>query len=249
MNLDPPRDDERSGLGSGWRVTLSLTSPEYELRNLAEYWASMERAIAVGRRNFEARIEKEAAERSMSPEEADDFYDFHSDEYGRWDAVFPSVLRANMVLSSVGLLESSLSRLCDDLTSELAGRTELPWLRPRACFKRDTGLIRCRKFMLENLRIDFARSARWQSMLGVQKIRNALAHAGGDINALSPKHGQLARAAVAQLRRRGVSETQLGRIEFSAGFPEWLIGEFREFALELERTCMANRLIGPIFWP
>ena len=87
----------------GWSLQLFQIVIDIEMDNLRDYSETLETLINLRKNEFDISVDARAAE--IDEALRDDFYEYHSTEYGQLTKVFPSLLRSSLFVSSYSRLE------------------------------------------------------------------------------------------------------------------------------------------------
>lgn len=158
-----------------------------ELRRLNSHSIMMKTALL---RNHFEKIEKVFQEESenlymecqledarTSNHEDDEQHDYRaSDSLLEIEFIYLRMHRYSAILTAYSYLESSMNKLCETLQKEKNIMTPISE-------RSGAGINRCKKYLKEFASINFkAISRTWGDLALLNKVRNCIMHAGGDVN-------------------------------------------------------------------
>ncbi len=91
--------------------------------NLREHTRLMEDLLAQELASLQKRVEKTA--KTMSQEEAEDFYDWNSDDHWKLSEVIPNMQRQSSLVTMYSFLESQLFGVCRYVGNAAESRVSL----------------------------------------------------------------------------------------------------------------------------
>jgi hypothetical protein len=146
-----------------------------DLENLEKYRQVMETALKEQKRSFEEWMDKQAEE--LTDDEKTEFFDYYSDEHWELSDVFPSTLRSSLLVAAYSVLEKQLVDCCEDLWN----KNKYP-VKPK---NPDRGIIfKARKYLTDHARISIPdTSPNWSDIVAYNRIRNAIVHNDGKLDA------------------------------------------------------------------
>ncbi|MCP3026862.1 hypothetical protein [Halobacillus sp. A5] len=145
------------------------------LDTIDSYVEQMEHAINEKSEQL-ARITEERA-KDMPEEVADEYYEFHYDDFHRLERDFPSLLRYSIVTAVISTIEQALVRTCR------SHYDENPNLKHYRKYGDKNNLEKFSYYIMEQMNIDFPNeSEEWEFILNVYNVRNNIVHSNGRIN-------------------------------------------------------------------
>lgn len=143
------------------------------INHLRKYHTELEEMIEGKLTEFNEIIDNDV--KDLSPEDADTFYDFHSDEYWELKDEFPNTLRKSIFNLTFSYFEKQLKKICLDITPEGEGL-------PKKTNNKES-IIEFYKIYIEsklNKKLDDKKEI-WKSIDQNRMIRNQLIHDYGEL--------------------------------------------------------------------
>lgn len=143
---------------------------DYQVDELTQFCAKVESSLKKELREHDKWVRSQAAK--TSPERQDEVYEWYYDEHRQLEDVFPSLFRGALFVFSYSVLEHNLDRLCRTVRG--IGRLQLA---PEDLA--DKGINRSRKYLEKVANMPPIVGPEWEALTHYNKMRNAIAHAGG----------------------------------------------------------------------
>ncbi|MBE0427405.1 MAG: hypothetical protein IBX72_12285 [Nitrospirae bacterium] len=140
-----------------------------------DYVLEIESKFSHDLKSLEKRHEKEIRQKGTDAEFEDYLTDFYAEEFHRIDRIFLRTFRYSAVVTIYSLLETSMNSLCSILKQMKGINIELEEIR-------GDGIERAKVYLKKACGIKFPeRSHAWSELQKLNKIRNCIIHAEGDI--------------------------------------------------------------------
>lgn len=140
-----------------------------------DYVLELEAKFSRDLKSIEEKYEKEIRQKGADAEIEDYLRDFYAEEFHRIDRIFLRTFRYSAVVGIYSLLETSMNSLCSILKQMKGINIEIEEIK-------GDGIERAKTYLIKTCGIKFPeRSHAWPEIQKLNKIRNCIVHAGGDI--------------------------------------------------------------------
>lgn len=154
----------------GW-IGFMCSMFENRMSTVLELHELTEQTINTEKLNFQTYLEQEA--KGLEEDIKQEFFEFHQDEYFKYRDDFPTISRSSLFLSSFFALENFLHELCMYLEKHSDLKIE---------DAKDNGILKYKNFLKQFTKDDhFFGTKTWQKIIFYRDLRNAFAHANGDL--------------------------------------------------------------------
>ncbi|WP_242313923.1 hypothetical protein [Bacillus cereus group sp. BfR-BA-01355] len=145
---------------------------ESRLDKVCDLHEITESTIFNEKKSFEEFLEKEASE--LDEESKQDFYEHYQDEYFKFRDDFPNISRSSLFMNCFFSLENFLYELCCHFDSNSERKLK---------DAKDRGLRKYKNYLKQFVSDkSFFATPLWESIMFYQELRNALAHADGNLD-------------------------------------------------------------------
>jgi|GEM_PF-5287087 len=153
----------------------------YPFGTLREYFDSVQVLLTDERKRTLDWMKRETAK--LSQEEKNQFCEWHSEEYGKLEDSFPSVLRDSLFIAIYIELEEKLKFICSVLAYE--NKCTIPVHEWRGKI-----LEKAKSSLKKDIGISWSVSSKlWDEILKIRRVRNVLVHNGGWLNGAKSSNG------------------------------------------------------------
>ena len=162
------------------RIIKSRT--ENELEEVKQYYEELEYKFQRDKKRLSKRYDKEVGNGKLDPETKYQLDEYFSEEHYIIESIFLKTFRYSTIVTVYSLLEISLNDLCCYLCNTKKLALSLDELR-------GDGIERAKLYLAKVCLVDFPETGNeWNEIQKLNKIRNCIVHAQGDIeNAKSPQ--------------------------------------------------------------
>jgi len=204
--------------------------PDLALDNLKDYLQEVETYLEKAQKDFETRVEAQAAE--LSPEVRDEFYEHLSDEHWQYREVFPRILRNSFLVTMHSVLQHELAGMCKLLQRE----KDIPmsWRKLKG-----SATERAKVYISKLGGLDFPMGQSWTEINSYVTIRNCIVHNAGKIGGFSREKELRDYCS----KREGISIDGRGNVVLSEGFCLQALSTLRAFFKELYDSYEGNRAL------
>lgn len=199
---------------------------QFELDKLSDYLQRTEAFLEDEKVKFGDWMDAQA--KRMSTEDAEQFYEWHSDDWAAVYEDFPRTLRYSLIVALYSNLEQFVRRVADAARHRSGELLEPNDLAGSAIlFKHQT-------YLKKVIKINFPdQTPAWQHIVAMNKIRNAIVHEQGLIRATKKDLAAIV-AADADLSEES------GQIVLSLNYLARTITHLKTFGDELAARCSAH---------
>lgn len=176
-----------------------------ELEKVKQYYEELENKFQSDKKRLSKRYDEEVGNGKFDAEIKYQLDEYFSDEHYIIESIFLKSFRYSMIITVYSLLEISLNDLCHYLRNSKKLALSFDELRGE-------GIERAKLYLTKVCLLDFPESCKeWNEIQKLNKIRNCIVHAMGDIeNAKSP---QKLRNIIANTNGLGLENERFIRID------------------------------------
>lgn len=155
-------------------VGLVFSSFLYELDITKQMISTTESLLTDHAQNQKRIIDQNA--KSLTDEQKEDYYQFHSDDHYHYNITFPNIFRYSMLTYIYSMFEKYLNDLCIILKRQLNIKIDLKDIN-------GNGIKRAELFLSKVIEIPFPhQNSEWQSIINIfSEIRNIVVHRNGEL--------------------------------------------------------------------
>lgn len=153
-----------------------------KLEEIKQYYEELERKFQADKKQLSKRYKEKVADDNLHPDIKREVDEYFAEEHYIIENIFLKSFRYSMVVTSYSLLEIAMNDLCHYLRHSKKLSLNLDEIKGE-------GIERAKLYLSKVCSIDFPeRSAEWNDIQKVNRIRNCIVHAEGDIEyAKSPQ--------------------------------------------------------------
>jgi len=142
-----------------------------------------------------------------------------------YSEIYPSITLSSLAIMAFAVFEQSLSLVCSALADMHNLKLGLPDLAGHSTLEK----AQCYFTRVLGLKIEFARSSKWQRIKGHQDVRNLLAHNGGflDDSERSERIAKFVKSNKVGLR------IEKGTLQIDKVYVEKLVNDIQEWLIDL----------------
>ena len=154
---------------------------KHKLEDVKQYYEELETKFQRDKKRLSKRYDEETGNGKLDSEIQYQLDEYFSEENYIIENIFLKTFHYSTIVTVYSLLEISLNDLCRFLRNSKKLSLSLEELR-------GNGIKRAKLYLAKVCLIDFPESNEWNEILKLNKIRNCIVHAQGDIeDAKSPK--------------------------------------------------------------
>jgi len=186
-------------------IDIIKTRTEDEIEEVKQYYEELESKFASDKRRLSKRYDEKVRNGKLSLEIQYQLNEYFSEEYYIIENISLKAFRYSIIVTIYSLLESSLNNLCHFLHNLKKLTLSLEELR-------GAGIERAKLYLTKVCLIDFSENSNeWNEILKLNKIRNCIVHAQGDI--LNTKNPNKLRKIVAKTTGIGLESRRFIKIK------------------------------------
>lgn len=199
-----------------------------KLDDFTEYTSEIEAKFNTDKRRLSEHYDETI--KNLSEEDRRDVDDYFSDDFYMIESIYILLYRRSTLVSIYSFLEHSMDRLCRHLYAINTYPVKVDDLKGE-------GIVRAKDYLEKLAKVKFdALNGEWSQLANMNKIRNCIVHADGDVMALSKSRRESLLNIINN--NRGISLKDERFISIEKEFISSCIGQVRTFLDKLYQQIL-----------